>query len=607
MKRIPCSARAALAALLVVLYAAVGPAAAQTQDVLGVWFDTTGSLHETTTSAPNQPVTAYLLLLNASEPSGVAGWECTVDVLASQETPYSWVIAGSNPLNIFTPPEFVVGLAAPTPWSEVILLATCTLIVPAPATEVEIYVHAWRNPSLPGPPYTPAYAAGDDPSHVLHMFWPTDCEMRPVATINDDPQHSLVWADPDPAILDFGLVNVGTTTQRSVLLPNSAPTTLVGSAQVTGEGFTIRLGTSEPATALDFRVVYTETALHLIVRITPPTAGLYTGEVVLSACGEPFAAVPCTAQAGLMVCLIDPQELDFGYVLPGKHQDLPFVIRNIGTIPFSGRIPYYSTPPWSFPEYAAPQDFQLGPGESLSVLARFQPLEYCGYTQWETFAIPDCAPLVLIGNGGSGGIPGYVCCEVEPDTLDFGEVLLGMQAEQTFTISSPGGTLVGNLASGCGDFQVVGGGGPFTVVTTSSWTVRFTPTEVGDRICALTIEGICNDLVCRGVGVEPEFDCTLQPDHLDFGEIVVGDALARSFHILNAGDVPLSGFVSEECEDFRITAGAGASGGRSPCDRGVRAHGRRSPHLRDRAGQRDLRSPGLLRRRPAAAATTANR
>ena len=389
-----------------------------------------------------------------------------MDVLASQETQHDWVIAGSNPLNVGTPPELVVGLSSPTPWSEVILLATCTLFVPDPETEVEIYVHATWRPAIHEPPYTPVYAAGDDPEHLLHMFWPTDCEMRPVATINDDPQNNLVWSDPEPAVVDFGLIGTGVTTERTIILPNDAPTTLVGSAQVTGEGFTIREDDSEPATALDFRVTYRETALQLIVGITPPIVGVYSGEVVLSACGEPFAAVPCTAQAGQLACLIDPQELDFGYVLPGEHQHLPFVIRNIGAMPFSGSIPHYTEPPWSYPEYPEPQDFQLGPGESLSVVARFQPLEFCGYTLWETFAIPNCAPLVLIGNGGSGE-PGYVCCEVDPDTLDFGEVLLGMQAERIFTISSPGGTLVGNLAEGCGDFQVIGGGGPFSVEATA--------------------------------------------------------------------------------------------------------------------------------------------
>ncbi len=558
MKRILCFARAALAALLVVLCAAWGPAAAQTQDVLGVWFDTSGSLHETTTSTSNQQVTAYLLLLNASEPSGVAGWECTVDVLASQETAYSWVLAGNNSLNITTPPEFVVGMYTPMPWSEAILLATCTLFVPDPTTEVEIYVHPMNIPSIPGPPYTPVYAAGDDPSHLLPMFWPTDCEMRPVATINDDPQHSLVWADPEPTVLNFGRVEVGTTTQRTLLLPNSAPTTMVGSAQITGEGYTIRLGSAEPTTALDFRVVYTETALHLTVRITPPAPGYYAGEVVLSACGEPFATVPCTADAGQAVCRFDPPELDFDYVLPGEHRDLSFIICNVGTTYFSGRIPYDTNPPWFFPEYSAPYDFLLAPGESLRVVARFAPQEYCGYTRWETFAIPDCSPLVLTGNGGSGGTPGYVCCEVEPDTLDFGEVLLGLSAERSFTISSPGGTLVGNLAGGCGDFQVVGGGGPFTVVTTASWTVRFAPTEVGATDCVLPIEGICNDLVCRGVGVEPVHDCTLQPDLLDFGEIVVGETLVRSFDILNTGEGAISGFVSEDCEDFEVAGGGGA-------------------------------------------------
>ncbi len=51
--------------------------------------------------------------------------------------------------------------------------------------------------------------------------------------------------------------------------------------------------------------------------------------------------------------------------------------------------------------------------------------------------------------------------------------------------------------------------------------------------------------------------CVLQPPSLNFGVVNVGNSSEQSFTIWNQGDGPLAGFVSADCPDFSILAGAG--------------------------------------------------
>lgn len=177
-----------------------GPAQVQwAQDAVGIFFDANGVSNQTVTTVPYQPVTAYLTLLNPSQPSGVSGWECCVAV-EDPSTAYTtgWTFAG-NGLNVATPPCLQVGLPAyPLPSQASVVLATFTVVQISAVTSTGLLVRPYSLPSLPG---TAVYAAGHDPGLLVPMTPVYGGANTPVAIINPEeprPPNVLgLYFDPD--------------------------------------------------------------------------------------------------------------------------------------------------------------------------------------------------------------------------------------------------------------------------------------------------------------------------------------------------------------------------------------------------------------------------
>lgn len=173
-------------ALFIAASMSTGAAAAQIDqmpDGVGIYFDPGATLNCTFTAAPFAPVTAYLVATNITEPSGISGWECTVQVAGNLVAP-AWTIAGGG-TNFLTAPNFAVGVGTvvPLPFGPVVLLATLTAYVMNPTDMVNLYVRPAPQPSIPG---SPVYAAGDN-AFVLHpLGQSTGGPDFPVAAINGD-------------------------------------------------------------------------------------------------------------------------------------------------------------------------------------------------------------------------------------------------------------------------------------------------------------------------------------------------------------------------------------------------------------------------------------
>jgi len=242
------------------------------QDILGIYFDPDGTVTSVTTSSPFETVTGYLLIVEPTEPSGVSGWECAVEIVtATGPLAASWTLNGLA-LNIDTPPSFQVGLADPLPGSQAVLLATCEVVVPDPGDEVEFYVHCHDPPSIPNPPggqCVPAYAAGDDPAHLIPLGWPDGCDMLPVAVINDDQIAPLMGPTLDPASLDFGEVNVGDSAVETILVGNDFAHSLRGTARVEGDHYRIRRGIDPFGTEVEYELLPGHSFV-MDVRFAPP-------------------------------------------------------------------------------------------------------------------------------------------------------------------------------------------------------------------------------------------------------------------------------------------------------------------------------------------------
>jgi hypothetical protein len=103
------------------------------------------------------------------------------------------------------------------------------------------------------------------------------------------------------------------------------------------------------------------------------------------------------------------------------------------------------------------------------------------------------------------------------------------------------------VSEACSHYEVISGGGPYSLAADESVTVsvRFEPTSSGTQVCSIeTGQAICSDVACTGYG-EPAPVCSVQPDSLDFGTVVIGGSLDTTFVIKNTGGSLLTGDVSK--------------------------------------------------------------
>lgn len=162
-----------------------------TEDLLGFSFDPYAAAPERRTTQPFELVDAYLVLYRPSQPSGISGWECRVEIVGDV-LGVSWTLPDGS-LNVATPPAFQVGLQQRLPWDTMLQLAHLRFIQASPATETLVFVHPYEPSSLPG---TPSYAAGHDAGLLVPMLPASGHEALAVAWVN--PQQSLPVSAPAP-------------------------------------------------------------------------------------------------------------------------------------------------------------------------------------------------------------------------------------------------------------------------------------------------------------------------------------------------------------------------------------------------------------------------
>jgi hypothetical protein len=136
------------------------------QDQICLWFEETdGNCRQ---AEPFVNVTALVVLENISEPSGISGWACSIEI-GDDPTSFfvlGWTCVAGNPCGVGPPPDFAVGIGEPIPWAPRILLLQIDLLLLSPAP-IDFWIHEYQlSPLWPWP----AYAAGDDPSRVVRLF-----------------------------------------------------------------------------------------------------------------------------------------------------------------------------------------------------------------------------------------------------------------------------------------------------------------------------------------------------------------------------------------------------------------------------------------------------
>jgi hypothetical protein len=346
-----------------------------------------------------------------------------------------------------------------------------------------------------------------------------------------------------PTSLDFGAVQAGTPVLRTLTVTNAGGGVLEGVVSSDCPAFTVLSGASYSLAA--------EESQEVVVRFLSSVFGEH---VCTLDTGGDCPGVACVGEVELPpACSIDPSVLQFGILEPGDMAELDFVVTNSGGGILAG-IFQEGCAQYSI---VAGESYSLAAGESQDVTVRFQsdtpgyyPCPVIGTTCPNTI-LPCLATVVA-------PIP---VCAIEPDTLDFGTVPPGTPVALAFTITNEGyGVLAGSVASPCPPYSVVAGG-EYSLGAGQSQVVDvlFTaPATPASYPCLLDTGAGCLDLTCLGVS-DPLPACLVDPAALDFGTVLPGTPVARSFTLANTGGGLLAGTVTSPCPSYTITAGAAYS------------------------------------------------
>jgi formylglycine-generating enzyme required for sulfatase activity len=158
--------------------------------------------------------------------------------------------------------------------------------------------------------------------------------------------------------------------------------------------------------------------------------------------------------------------------------------------------------------------------------------------------------------------PSGTSCNVDPVSLAFGTVAVGDSSSKTFTITNTGtATIAGTISEACNYFSIVLGGGAYSLSAAQvrTVTVQYKPAAAGAHQCTIeTGNGACADVGCSGTGSVGVPVCTIDTTQLVFGEQQINTSADLSFTITNTGTGTLTGTMSESCDPFSITSGAGS-------------------------------------------------
>lgn len=173
---------------LVVFLAGMGWANAQgTSDLIGIYTADDGTGANYMDANLYQPYTVYLCVENASEVSGIIAWECNIETTSGLMV-LAWDLtwgkyATSGPLNIGTPPDFIVGVGkTPLENSDCINLMSITYMVTDPSPQ-----YFWIHPSpVPSLPDHPVYIPNHNIGLLKPLYWESGDEIHPAFAVNTE-------------------------------------------------------------------------------------------------------------------------------------------------------------------------------------------------------------------------------------------------------------------------------------------------------------------------------------------------------------------------------------------------------------------------------------
>jgi hypothetical protein len=358
-----------------------------------------------------------------------------------------------------------------------------------------------------------------------------------------------------PSAINFGMVAMGATSTRDVLISNSgdAPCSVESIVRTSGStDFSVSAGgapptiTVAPSAIATFTLALTPTATGLenaVFTVTSSTTGL-TYDVAVEANQPPPQGCALTA---------DPAFLNFGVVPSGRVNSLPITLRSVGTedcslksITFPSGAPDFSTTSTVLPFIGT----LIPAGQSSNVNIDFRtstPGPHSGRVHF-TYGEPFTANSATLDVDLAANAQAAQVC-VTPNPLDFGAVPVGTDVRRSVAIQSCGATeltLRGvSLASGTSPAFTVpvapaapaplGPGNQITV------EIRYLPTQAAGDLGVLEVHTddpmqptVLVRLLGNAVGLcPPLMRCT--PSTLSFGNVQAGVPVVQTVVCRNYG------------------------------------------------------------------------
>jgi hypothetical protein len=245
---------------------------------------------------------------------------------------------------------------------------------------------------------------------------------------------------------------------------------------------------------------------------------------------------------------IAPTSKDYGHVTRGKSSSQTFVLSNTGNaalIVNSTRL--VGSNPDQFTIYSGGGSFTLAAGSSRNMIVSFRPTALGEQSAILRFSSndPDKDPLNVYLNGS--GVEQDI--SVSPDSVDYGDILVGSSFAQNVAIRNAGtATLSVNSVQLTGphpdQFSIDDGGGNFSLTPnqTHNIVISYRPTTEDSHTAILQIASNDPDenpfdVPLNGTGVSTAM--TVSPHEKNFGFVQVDSCSTQTFEISNPGSAAL--------------------------------------------------------------------
>ena len=346
----------------------------------------------------------------------------------------------------------------------------------------------------------------------------------------------------NPSNITFGKVGVGKQTTQTVAVTNTGNTDV----SITQVSF------SNPQFSLPGAVfpmaLATGQSANMTIAVTPTTIGTVSG--TLTAQGSSGSS-PVTVNLSATAVNPAPQvslstnAVQFGIVTVGSTGSSSIAISNAGTADLTISMISLAGSEFAISGIATPKT--IAAGTSATATLKFQPT-LPGVTSGALTIISNdpATPTATVSLNGTGSPAGIAQLQVNPTSLNFGNVAVGNSATKSITLTNTGNagiqisaiTVTGAGISGSGVST------PLFLYPSATATVdlTFAPNAVGSVNGTLTVSsdasGSPMTIPVNGTGSQAGL--SISPGNFAFGSVTDGQTKSEAFTLTNTGSGPLT-------------------------------------------------------------------